>query len=579
MLRELAVQNLAVIEDVRVELDAGFGAWTGETGAGKSLLLGALGLLLGDRGSADLIRAGADELRVSGRFEFSRPEQKAAAEAILNEMIPHDELVIVRRLSRAGRSTAGINEQPVSIATLKKLGELLVDIHGQRESYSLLQPAYQLEVLDSFGKLVDLRRKYADAAVRVRELRRRHRELSDARQSRQRELSLLRFERDELDAAQLQPNEASELPKEREKLIHAQSLAAFASGAAARLYDDDGSVLEALGRVHKEAQHWSKYDADLVDVAKRLEAVKVEVRDLADFCRDRSETYAADPERLDAIERRLQMLKKLEAKYQKPAAELIDYRATLDEREAVLRKQEDDLSQVDADLRTAFAELKSVAATLSKKRAGIAKKLAVEAQDHLADLQMGRAKLDVALETKPLGDDPLAVDIPSDGFDELDILLTANPGEPARPLRKVASGGELSRTMLALKTVLAAHDPVRTLVVFDEIDANVGGRLGDVLGRKLAALGRTHQVLCVTHLPQVASYAAAHWSIRKRTDRKRTTTTIQELTTDAERIEEIAMMLRGESRSETTRMEAAEMLTAARNPANGHKKVRKGTKS
>jgi DNA repair protein RecN (Recombination protein N) len=568
MLRELAVQNLAVIEDVRVELDAGFCAWTGETGAGKSLLLGALGLLLGDRGSADLIRAGADELRVSGRFEFARPEQKAAAEAILNDAIAESELVIARRLSRTGRSAAWINEQPVSIATLKRLGELLVDIHGQRESYSLLQPAYQLEVLDAFGKLTDLRTRYAAAAGQVRELRRRHRELSDARQARQRELALVRFEREELDAAQLQPHEAAELPKEREKLIHAQSLAGFASSAAARLNDDDGSVLEALGRIHKEALHWSKFDADLAAVAKRLEAVKVEVRDLADDCRDRGETYAADPERLDAIERRMQLLKKLEAKYQKPAAELIAYRATLDEREAVLRKQEDDLSQVERELRASFAELKSIAGTLSKKRTAIAKKLAAEAQGHLADLQMGRAKLDVSLETKPLGDDPLAVEIPTDGFDELDILLTANPGEPARPLRKVASGGELSRTMLALKTVLAAHDPVRTLVVFDEIDANVGGRLGDVLGRKLAALGRSHQVLCVTHLPQVASCAASHWSIRKRTAGKRTSTTIVPLASESDRIEELALMLRGESRSETTRKEAAEMLKAAKKQEN-----------
>ncbi len=564
MLRELAVQNLAVIEDVRVELDAGFGAWTGETGAGKSLLLGALGLLLGDRGSADLIRAGAEELRVSGRFEFARPEQKAAVEAILNDAIADAELVIARKLNRTGRSGAWINEQPVSIATLKKLGELLVDIHGQRESYSLLQPAYQLEVLDSFGKLTDLRKQYAAAADRLRESRRRHKTLSDARQARQRELALVRFEREELDTAQLQPNEAAELPKEREKLIHAQSLAAFAAGAAARLNDDDGSVLESLGRIHKEALHWSKFDADLATVAKRLEAVKVEVRDLADFCRDRSETYAADPERLDAIERRLQAIKKLEAKYQKPAGELIAYRATLDEREATLRKEEIELAGVERELHSIFAEVKSIAATLSKKRIAIAKKLAAEAQDHLADLQMGRAKLDVSLVTKSIGEDPLLVEIPSDGFDELEILLTANPGEPARPLRKVASGGELSRTMLALKTVLAAHDPVRTLVVFDEIDANVGGRLGDVLGRKLAALGRTHQVLCVTHLPQVASYASAHWSIRKRAGAKRTTTTIQPLTTDADRIEEIALMLRGESRSETTRKEAAEMLKAAR---------------
>src|SRR5579883_2228243 len=263
MLRELAVQNLALIEDVRVELRPGFCAWTGETGAGKSLLLGALGLLLGDRGSAELIRAGAEELRVTGRFEFARPEQKAAAEAILNDTLPDDELVVTRRLSRSGRSTALVNEQPVAVTTLRKLGEILVDVHGQRESYSLLQPAYQLELLDAFGKLTDLRARYVAAADRVRELRRRHRELAEARQARQRELALVRFERDELDAANLQPGELAALQKEREKLTHARSLAAFTSTVAARLYDDEGSVVETLGRLLKEAHHWAGLDKTL----------------------------------------------------------------------------------------------------------------------------------------------------------------------------------------------------------------------------------------------------------------------------------------------------------------------------
>lgn len=564
MLRELAVQNLAVIEDVRVELRPGFCAWTGETGAGKSLLLGALGLLLGDRGSAELIRTGADELRVTGRFEFAKPDQRAAAEAILNDTLPDDELVITRRLARSGRSTALVNEQPVAVTTLRKLGEILVDVHGQRESYSLLQPAYQLELLDAFGKLTDLRQKYVAAAERVRDLRRRHRALAEARQARQRELALVRFERDELDAANLEAGELPELQKEREKLVHAQSLAAFTATVAARLYDDEGSVVETLGRLLKEAHHWAGLDKKLAEVAARLDALRPEVQDLAETCRDLSERFEADPERLDEIERRVQSLKKLEAKYGRPADELIAYRDSLGAKEADLRKQEDDLSGVEAELRPAFAELKAAADLLSKQRAKVAKKLVGEAQRHLADLQMAKAKLDAILESHPLGADPLAGDVPAFGIDQLEIMLTANPGEPARPLRKVASGGELSRTMLALKTVLAAHDPVRTLVVFDEIDANVGGRLGDVLGQKLAGLGATHQVLCVTHLPQVASYAASHWTIRKQSAGKRTATTIMPLETDAGRVEELALMLRGESRSDTTRKEAAEMLNAAR---------------
>ncbi len=562
MLRELAVQNLALIEDVRVELAPGFCAWTGETGAGKSLLLGAIGLLLGERGSPDVIRAGQDELRVTGRFELTRPEQKAAAEAMLQTSLTDDELVLTRRLSRTGRSAACVNEQPISVATLRKLGEMLVDVHGQRESYSLLQPAYQLELLDAFGRLGDQRDAYTRCADRLRGLRRQRKELSEARATRLRELALVRYERDELDAAAVKPGELGAVLKERERLIHAQAVSHFTSSVASKLYDDEGSVAVVLSRLVKEAGKWTALDRKLADVARRLETLKPEVEDLADTCRDLSDAFEADPERLDAIEVRLQSLKKLETKYGKALPELIEYRLTLDAKERDLQRQEDDLAGIDAAQAKAFGELKDAAATLTKGRAKVAKRLASEAQRHLADLHMPKAKLDAVLETVALSDDPSA-DVPAHGADSLELMLTANPGEPARPLRKVASGGEMSRTMLALKTVLAAHDPVRTLVVFDEIDANVGGRLGDVLGQKLAALGASHQVLCITHLPQVACYAHHHWTIRKATAGKRTTTTVTHLTDRTDRVEELAIMLRGETRSETTLKEAAEMLKAA----------------
>lgn len=563
MLRELAVRNLALIEDVRVELSQGFCAWTGETGAGKSLLLGAIGLLLGERGSAETIRAGEDELRVSGRFELTRVEQREAAASILQTEIADDELILTRRLGRNGRSSAHVNELPISVATLRKLGELLVDVHGQRESYSLLQPAYQLELLDAFGKLTDQRKTYAAAADKLRDLRRQRRELTTARETRRRDLALVRFEREELDAAGLKPNELPMLLKERETLMHAHSLSAFSGSVAARLYDEEGSVAVVLGRLLKEAGKWTALDKRLADVGKRLDALKPEVEDLAETCRDLAETFEADPERLNAIETRMQLLKKLESKYGKPLGDLIAYRGELDARERDLQRKEDDLAGIDAALVSMLVEVKELAANLSKARGKAARKLAAETQKHLADLQMPKAKIDAVLETIPLSDDPGA-DVPACGVDHLELMLTANPGEPPRPLRKVASGGEMSRTMLALKTVLAAHDPVRTLVVFDEIDANVGGRLGDVLGRKLQALGASHQVLCVTHLPQVASYAEHHWTIRKSTTAKRTATTITYLELDDDRIEELSVMLRGEGRSDTTRREAAEMLAAAR---------------
>jgi DNA repair protein RecN (Recombination protein N) len=562
MLRELSVQNLALIEDVRVELEPGFCAWTGETGAGKSLLLGALGLLLGERGSTELLRSGADELRVTGRFELTSDDVSREVETILGAPLEEDEVILARRFNRNGRSAAYINDQPVAVATLRQLGALLVDIHGQRESQSLLQPAYQLQLLDAYGRLETQRNNYLTAADKVRELRRRFAALSAEKQQRQRELALTRFEREELDQANLEPGEVAELSRERERLANAQNLQTFAEQGYGQLYDEEGSVVERLGKLHREAEGWATLDPRLAEVVRRLEEAQSEVQDLAQTLRELGRHWEADPIRLEEVERRLQYLRRLEAKYRRTVDELIIYRVGLDEQEAKLQREEDDLSGIEDELSQAFGKLKEAAAELSKQRQRVAKKLANAAQKELADLGMVEARLDAILEPIPLGDDPTRAEVPAWGADQLELTLAANPGEPARPLRKVASGGELSRTMLALKTVLASHDRLGTLV-FDEIDANVGGRLGDILGQKLAALGQTHQVICVTHLPQVASYARHHWTIRKSRRGNRTVTQIHPLQ-DAERLEELASMLRGEARGETTRKEAAAMLEAAR---------------
>ncbi len=372
----------------------------------------------------------------------------------------------------------------------------------------------------------------------------------------------MRFEREELDQASLEPGEIAELMRERERLAHAQNLQAFASLGSGELYDEDGSIVERLGKLQREAQSWAALDASLEEVVRRLEALHSEVQDLAQVLRQLGQRWEADPQRLDEVEQRLQFLRRLESKYRRSIEDLIVYRISLDEQEARLKQQEDDLESIEAELADLYRQLREAAAELSKQRQRVADRLARETQKQLADLGMVGARLEAILETNPLGDDPALSEVPAWGADQLELTLAANPGEPALPLRKVASGGELSRTMLALKTVLAGHDHRGTLV-FDEIDANVGGRLGDTLGQKLAALGQTHQVICVTHLPQVASYARHHWTIRKSRRGKRTVTQI-ELLEDAERLEELASMLRGEARGETTRQEAAAMLEAAR---------------
>jgi len=562
MLRELSVQNLALIEDVRVELQPGFCAWTGETGAGKTLLLEALGLLLGERGSAELLRSGADELRITGLFELDQASQGPAIQEILGADHKEEQLVVTRRLSRAGRSTAYINEQPVAISTLKRLANCLVDIHGQRESQSLLEPAYQLRLLDAFGDLEAQRHDYQQLADKVRALRRRLSELDAERLQRQRDLALVRFEREELDKAELRPGEVAELSRERERLQHAQALQAFAALSIGRLHEEEGSIVEQLGKMQHEAESWQPLDPGLGEVARRLESLHAEAQDLAATLRDMAQHWEADPARQEEVDERLRLLRRLETKYGRIVDALIAYRATLDEQEAGLQQQEDDRDQIKKELEASFAELRGAGEELSRRRQRVSKRFVTAVQRELADLGMAEAHLDAVLETLALGDDALTAELPATGLEQLEFMLAANRGEPARPLRKVASGGELSRTMLALKTVLAVHDQVGTLV-FDEIDANVGGRLGDVLGEKLAALGRTHQVICVTHLPQVASYAPHQWTIRKIRNGQHTATTI-DLLGEEDRLEELANMLRGKSRGENTRKEALAMLSAAR---------------
>jgi DNA repair protein RecN (Recombination protein N) len=561
MLRELSVQNLALIEDVRVELRPGFCAWTGETGAGKSLLLGALGLLLGERASTDLLRSGAEELRVTGVFELSHPDLKRRIAALLNTDPDalENQLLLARRVHRSGRSGAYINDQPVALATLRAVGSLLVDIHGQRESAALLDPSYQLDLLDAFGNLHDYKACYIEKAERLRLARKRWAELAAAREQRQRELSLVRFEREELDQARLEPGEREELTRERDRLANAQQLQAFAHTAYALLYEDEGSVHERIGRVQRDAESWADLDPELTETVTHLDGLLTQVKDVAQTLRRLGERWEADPERLAEVESRLQLLKKLESKYRKSIDELILYRLSLDDQESRLQAAEDDLSALEGEIQSLLQQTRDAALDLSRQRHKVAKKLAAEVEKQLADLGMPEAKLGTELTTKQLTLD----DIPATGIDHLELTLAANPGEPARPLRKVASGGEMSRTMLALKTVLAKHDHTATLV-FDEIDANVGGRLGDVLGSKLAALGRSHQVICVTHLAPVASYAKHHWTIRKTKIKNRTVTQITPLQDEEQRLEELASMLRGESRTDSTRHEVQQMLQSAR---------------
>ncbi|ADV62706.1 DNA repair protein RecN [Isosphaera pallida ATCC 43644] len=562
MLLEVSVKNLALIEDARVELKPGLCAWTGETGAGKSLLLTALGLVMGAKASPELVREGKEEARASAVFDLSDPLLKGEVEAVLGGEIEEETLIVTRRLGAQGRSWAHVNGVPVTAATLKALSSHLLDLHSQQDARALADPDRQRGWLDAFGKLEPLRLRYCEARAVHAALLQRRRELVESAEQRDRELELLRFECEELAAARPVVGEYEELQREARRLANARRFREAVQGGHHWLYEADGSAVERIQKVARDLHPLSADAPELAELAETLERLADETREAAYALRSLGRAWTDDPRRLDEIETRLALYRKLAGRFRRDPDELADHLVHLQHRLDNLERAAADLDALDSPLNAAWNELRQTAADLSAARSRAARVLARDVQNHLKDLALPEARLTIEVATAPLGDNPTMASPPEHGVDRVEFLFAPNPGEPPRPLRKIASGGELARVTLAIKTVLADADRVPTLI-FDEIDAAVGGRLGASLGRKLSELARHHQIICVTHMPQLASFAAHQWVIRKETRDGRTLTTITALD-ETERIEELAAMLRGDSVADGTRREVRAMLAEAR---------------
>ncbi len=561
MLRELSVQNLALLEDIHVALEGGYCAWTGETGAGKSLLLLGLGLVLGGKASSDLIRSGKSEARAAAVFEVSDLGLRSQVETILGGPLEDDQLIISRRVTSHGRHSAQVNGLPVTVATLERLGERLVDIHGQLEGRALLNPDGQRDLLDAYGGLDDEIRAYQLAREAHNDLRLKRQSLIDSADARRRERALLEFERDMFAAADPKPGEYAELAREAHRLQSAEQIRAAAQAGYSLLYEAEPSARDLLTRMAKTLEPLAQAAPELADASATLERLADETREVAFLLRDLGRDWEDDPARLEDIEERMASYRRLANRFRCGPDELADRRAQTERRLTDLDLDESNLLALDAPLAAAWETVKRAAGRLTDARRKIAKRFARTISARLEPLGLAGARLSVAVETQPLGDDAAARSAPQAGADRVEMLFSANPGEEPRALRKIASGGELSRLTLAVKTVLAAVDRVPTLV-FDEIDTGVGGRLGAALGKTLAELAKHHQVICVTHLPQMASYAHRQWVIRKHVERGRSHTTIR-LLEPKERIEELAHMLRGKSAAAGTRKEAMAMLREA----------------
>ncbi len=570
MLDELDIRNFAIIDHLRVRFGQGLTVLTGETGAGKSIIIDALGVLLGGRAGADLIREGATQARVEGVFLL--PEDPALAQVLADHGVESDDgtVILARELARSGRGSARINGRAVPLSLLQTLGGRLVDIQGQTEHLALLRAADQLEILDRYAGLGDERAGMATLVRRLRAVRAALAQLATDEREAARRLDLLRFQVEEIDRATLTAGEDETLEAQIRVLAGAEKLREVAAQLSTVLGGGDAEVAsaeDALGAAARLAADLARVDPAQAELESRVAALLGEVQDLARETRQYSDGIEDDPERLAAAQERLERIRTLKRKYGATIEEMLAFRDQAaaeasaiehsDERRAALQTEEGEIA----------AGAGQAAGELSGWRHEAATALAEHVQHELAGLNMRGARFQVRLQREPDahglvvpgGEVRYAFDLT--GVDRVEFLVAPNVGEPPKPVAKIASGGETSRIMLALKSALSAADETATLI-FDEVDVGVGGRSGQVIGEKLWGLAAHHQVICITHLPQVAVFGDSHLKISKLVSDGRTATAVEELD-ESDRVDEVAQMVGGLVVTATTKQAACDLLDRA----------------
>ncbi len=558
MLTELRISNFGVIEQLAVTFGAGFIVFTGETGAGKSLLIDAVTLLVGGRASAEHVRAQAEEAELEAAFQLL-PDHPLLA--LLHSKgfarAGETDILIRRVISRTGRNRTYLNGNLCPVHLLEELGGALVDVHGQHEQQSLLSPSAQMEALDAFGSLHALRQDY-QIAYRHWQSRAADLETLTAQIAQRREREdLLRFQFQEMTDAEIEAGEDVRLEQERPRLMHSQQLGELSNQLHEILYAGDQGVLSLLAGARKLVSKMESIDATTIDWARTVDEAVVPLRELAEQVRRYRDHVEANPDRLLEIEQRLDRLHRLTKKYGGSLDSLLALQDSLRAQLAQLDHAEAHLQELTRAVEQGMLNVREVAERLSRKRLEAAKKITAQVMKELGALRMERTRFSVDV-SRLAGDAPFG----QNGQDTVEFMFSANPGEPLKPLAKVASGGELSRVMLALKTILAESDHVPVLI-FDEVDAGVGGAVAEVMGARLRNLSRHHQVLCVTHLPQVGSQAHAHYLVEKQVRQNRTVTQVRLLRPD-EQEEEVARMLAGVTVTKKARAAAAEMIASAK---------------
>ena len=588
MLAEIDITNFAIIEHLHLQLHRGFNVMTGETGAGKSIIIDAVGMLLGGRAQSEFVRANTAKARVEGTFAL----ENAARESIfpiLDEIgIEHedDSLIVTREIHLEGRNICRVNGRTVTLHTLERIGEFLIDIHGQSEHLSLLRVREHVDFLDRYGNLWDLRARVAEKVKTLRAVRNEIKTLMmDAREVARR-VDRLTYVVEEISEANLKIGEEEVLKQERELLGNAELRANLADHAYRSLFgagEDEKGALDWLNEALQAVTGLEKYDASVKNLREEAESATAQADDLARSLRAYRDGVDHNPARLAQIDERMDLIFRLKRKYGDTIEEIIQYGENAAAELATISHSEERTKELQQQETQLLKEIAMLAGDLSRARRDAGERLAREIEAQLQDLGMAKARFGAALERADDAEGPevegrrVAVD--TTGIDRVEFLVSPNPGEPLKPLAKIASGGETSRLMLAMKSVLAVADNTPTLI-FDEIDQGIGGRTGGIVGNKLWGLTpsaqRTegvpqHQVICITHLPQIAVFGDAHFKIRKEIVGERTVTLIQELDGN-DRVEELAIMLG--TATATTRQNAAELL---KETANQKEKVKTRT--
>src|SRR3990170_1271746 len=568
MLAELRIRDFAIIEDLTLNLGPGFVVFTGETGAGKSILIDAVEVLLGGRAEATMIRSEAAAAIIEGVFRLGPGAGEAARRVLEAEGLLEDSetLMLSREIRREGRTIGRVNGRAVSVGLLRSLGELLVDVHGQSEHLSLLRVREHLNLLDRYAQVETLRRDYSAYYSDLDGVRRELRQLREAERDAARRSALLAFQVNEIQPASLRPGEEAELLEERVRLANAEQLAGLAEKALVALdetVDDRSSATDLLGEAAEAVASLARIDATLSGAETEAQALLEQAGDLGRRLRVYREGIESNPKRLDEVEERIGLIRNLQRKHGETIEAVLARAAAAREELEAITHAEERIGMLEKEEARRLKELGTIGSRLSEARRAAGEELGRAIEAELGDLRMGGARfaVDLAWEDDPAGA-PVGerrVSFGPEGLDRVEFLVAPNPGEGLKPLVKIASGGETSRMMLGLKGVLARADQTPSLI-FDEIDQGIGGRVGAIVGRKLWGLARDHQVLCVTHLPQLAAFGDQHFKVEKRVAKSRTTTSVRALEGEG-RIEELAQMLG--AASEASQRSAAELLEQA----------------